>query len=95
MSEKAKKILITTKKHEIFIVRHGQHTAIHGFCPECKAEVEMLTFDSAINFSGIGGYELIRRCESGEVHSIETTGGHLLICKSSIENSAVTDAGSV
>ena len=46
----------------------------------------MLDFDSAVSFSGISGRELIRRFELGEVHSIETANGHLLICQWSLGN---------
>ena len=81
---KAKKILITTERHEIFIVRQNGHTTIRGFCPACGVEVEMLPFDAAISFSGIRGRDLMRESEIGVIHSVETTAGHLLICKSSL-----------
>lgn len=84
MASKAKKLLITTEKHEIFIVRMNGHRTIRGFCSDCETEVEMLTFDSAINFSGIGGRELIGKVWIGEIHVIETTNGHLLVCKNSL-----------
>jgi hypothetical protein len=86
MPKKAKKYLITTEKREIFIVRQNGHEAIQGFCPTCAFEVGMLTFDAAISFTGISGRELIRRFESGELHSIETTGGHFLVCRDSLKD---------
>jgi hypothetical protein len=85
MTSKRKKYRITTETHEVFIVRQdGQRKTTREFCPACKAEGEMFDFDSAISFSGISGRELIRRLELGEVHSIETANGHLLICKRSL-----------
>jgi hypothetical protein len=85
MTSKGKKFRITTESHEIFIVRqNGPKKTTQAFCPTCAAEVEMLDFDSAISSSGISGRELIRRFELGEVHSIETANGHLLICKRSL-----------
>jgi len=84
MTSKGKKFRITTEKHEVFIVRQNGQRTVQGFCPSCSAGVEMLDFDSAISFSGISGRELIRRFELGEVHSIETANGHLLICKQSL-----------
>jgi hypothetical protein len=84
MTSKGKKFRITTETHEILIVRQNGQKTIQGFCPTCAAEGEMLDFDSAISFSGISGRELIRRFELGEVHSIETANGHLLICKRSL-----------
>ena len=86
MRSKAKKLLITTEKHEIFIVRVGCREGINGFCPACDREVEMLTVDSVVSTLGISGREVIRRITSDEIHSIETTGGHLLVCRNSLKN---------
>lgn len=86
MATKAKKLLITTVCHEIFIVRVNSHTTIHGFCPNCESEVEMLIFDAAVSLSGIGGREVIRQLARGEIHSIETANGHLLVCQNSLKN---------
>ncbi len=76
--------MITTERHEVFVIRQNGDKAVHGFCPACEQEVEMLTFDLAISFSGMRGRDLVRESEYGPIHSIETTGGHLLICKSSL-----------
>jgi hypothetical protein len=84
MTAKAKKFLITTVSHEIFIVRLNRHTMLHGFCPVCGAEVEMLTFDMAVSASGIGGREVIRQLATDEIHAIETANGHLLLCRRSL-----------
>jgi hypothetical protein len=84
MTAKAKQILITTESHEVFIIRQsGKHT-VPGFCPECNRQVEMMDFDTASHL-GIGGRELMQRSEFGDIHSIESTTGHLLICKRSLE----------
>ena len=84
MSAKAKQILITTESHEVFIIRQSGHHTVPGFCPACKAQVEMVNLDTAVSHSGISGRELIRRSEDGDVHSIEAATGHLLICKRSL-----------
>jgi hypothetical protein len=84
MTEKAKKLLITTVSHEVFIVRVNRHTNILGFCSACNAEVEMLTFDTAVSVSGIGGDEIARQVVADEIHSIKTASGHLLVCKRSL-----------
>lgn len=55
-----------------------------GLCPVCLCEVEILTLDQAISLSGIRTGDLVRLTESGRVHAIETTIGHLLICKGSL-----------
>ncbi len=83
MLPKAKKYLITTEKHEIFIVRNG-HQAIRGFCPECANEAEMLNLDAAISVSGITALEILRRIEKSEIHFLETANGHLLLCRESL-----------
>ncbi len=92
MTTKAKKLLITTVSHEIFIVRMDRQTSVCGYCAECEAEVEMLTFDAAINLSGIGGRELIRQLAADEVHAIETANGHLLVCQNSLKPNPQKDS---
>lgn len=82
----AKKIFITTREHEIFIVRRGAEKTLIGFCKDCQTEVEMLSLDCAVTLSGKGTRELIRQTESGAIHSIETESGHLLICRRSLKD---------
>lgn len=83
MMQKAKKYLITTETHEIFIVRHGREK-IYGFCSECGNEVEMLNLDLAVTHSSKNARELFVLIERGAIHSIETESGHLLICRNSL-----------
>jgi len=84
MATKAKKLLITTVSHEVFIVRVNLQTDLRGYCPNCGSEVELLTFDTAVSYSGLGGSELIKRLAAEESHAIESASGHLLICKRSL-----------
>lgn len=84
MRPKAKRLLITTEKHETFIVRLGTQPTVRGFCPTCDMEVDLLTLDSAVNVSAIGGREVVGRIASEEIHAIETANGHLLVCRSSL-----------
>lgn len=86
MTKKSKKILITTEQHEIFIIRNGHHQAIHGFCPGCQQEVELLNLDTAVTFAQQPTRELFELIERGAVHAIETTTGHLLVCQNSLLN---------
>lgn len=81
----AKKILITTEIHEIFIVRRSEQQTIRGFCETCSAENEMLTLDEAVSLTGKSTLELIRRIEAGAIHTIETASGHLLVCQNSLK----------
>jgi len=81
----AKKILITTESHEVFILRTDKRDRAYGHCRDCDREVEILTLDQAITESGIRTGSLIRLAESNKVHSIETSMGHLLVCKDSLD----------
>jgi hypothetical protein len=80
----SKKILITTESREIFILRAGSKESLHGFCPGCGREVELLTLDQAVSISGTGAKELFWLVESGRIHAIETDTKHLLMCLASI-----------
>ena len=80
-----KKILITTTSHEILFARRLRNSLIERFCPECQEKVEMMTLDEATSKTGISTRETFRLIEDHQVHSIETTSGHLLICLNSLE----------
>ena len=84
MTIKAKKLLITTEKHEIFIMRLGAVEAVLGFCARCQEDVEMLTLDSAVKVSGINGHQIVQQIANNQVHSIETANGHLLLCRKAL-----------
>ena len=82
-----KRILITTERHDVLIVRQSGRKTNRGWCPQCLAEVEMLSFVSSLSFFGSCAREFIRQIESGVIHSIEDASGHLLICLKSLEAS--------
>lgn len=44
----------------------------------------MLDLDAAVNISRLGAREIIRRIETGAIHSTETARGHLLVCTESL-----------
>jgi hypothetical protein len=60
MPAKAKKILVTTESHEVFVIRRDRRYAVRGFCPVCCTEVELFYPD-----------EEVRRQDPGEPDSIE------------------------
>ena len=93
MVSKSKKILITTQRHEVFIIRQNGDKAIFGLCPECGLEVELLNLDTAVSLAQKRTHELLALIEGGAVHSIETTTGHLLICKRSMEIGKIPPRG--
>ncbi len=83
MNGNAKKILIETESHEVFILRSG--TGVGGFCQECGIDVSLFTIDGAISESGLTAVEILERITSGRLHIRETASGHLLICSRSLE----------
>jgi len=88
----AKKILITTESHEIFVLRTDRRDRAFGQCRVCDREVEILTLDQAITQSGIRTGELVRMAEKNQIHAIETSMGHLLVCRESLEQVKSTNA---
>lgn len=79
----AKKILITHESHERVVVRPIKNT-LRGFCNACARETELLTLDESVSSVQIPAREIMRRIETGAIHSIETAQGHILICRPSL-----------
>ncbi|MDI1243115.1 MAG: hypothetical protein PSX80_14465 [bacterium] len=84
MATKAKKFLITTETHEKVVFRSSSGEVERGLCSECGIEVDLLTLDAAVNFSGLRTGEIFKSIKVGGIHSLETLSGHLLICRSSL-----------
>jgi hypothetical protein len=80
---RTKKILITTESHEIFKLHFNSEIGAAGFCRMCKADVEMLSLEQAVSRTGIHTRDLVRLVDSEEIHSIETSTGHYLVCATS------------
>lgn len=81
----SKKISITTVSREILIVRTNEGQSSQRFCADCATETEMVDINSAVTIFEVGTRELMRLAEVGLMHSIETEGGHLLICLNSLK----------
>ena len=84
MSLKTKTYLITTRKREIFIIRHNAGRGFRAACEVCRAETEMLSLDEAVTLSGRSAREIFRQIEAETVHSMETADGHLFVCRDSL-----------
>jgi hypothetical protein len=52
MSINAKKILITTEKHEVWIIRHGDGRIPFRYCPSCGREVDADDLDAEVSRPG-------------------------------------------
>jgi hypothetical protein len=81
----AKKILITTESHELFIVRRRSSAVPQHICPICSAKGCGLTLDDAAALAGLSALELVRSIETSAVKAFEVACGPLLICQQSLE----------
>lgn len=84
MHEREKNFLITTEKHEVVIIRGGVDKS-RDQCPKCGVEVEFVSFDTAIELSGLSGRDLVRRIAAESIHSIDTDRGTFRVCRNSLE----------
>jgi len=66
-------------------VRLTGDAPVRGFCPMCKARVNLLSFDAAAIVGGLTGRELIHSIGSAAVHAVEAQGGPLLVCTRSLK----------
>jgi hypothetical protein len=85
MFANAKKILIETESTETLTVRFiGSHRSVNGFCDRCDRDSEMHDLNSAVSISGRGARDLIGEIAGGQLHTVQTPSGHLLICGNSL-----------
>jgi hypothetical protein len=87
----AKKILIETESLETYTLRVSGRETVRLYCEQCDSVEEMLDVNTAADISGAAAREILTRVEMREVHAPETSSGHLLICRASLENSINTD----
>ena len=86
MITSAKKIMMLTRRHEFFVFRRRFRCRL--FCERCALETEFLSLDDAVLFSGLTTRQTVRLVEAGEIHFLETVGGHLFVCRPALEKSA-------
>ncbi len=82
MSKTAKKITAITRRHEYFVLRRRLRFQL--FCEQCGDDEEFVSLDDAVLFSGLGTREVVRLTETGRLHFLETSGGHLFVCRTSL-----------
>ena len=87
MSETAKKIAAVTRSHEHFVLRRRLRFQL--LCEQCDGEEEFVSLDDAVMFSGLGTREVVRRTETGGLHFLETSGGHIFVCSESLREAAI------
>lgn len=72
---------IRFEKHELTHIR-----LIHNarfFCPNCQTETTHLTIVQTANAIAVSETDVFRLADKGQIHSIETAQGQLLICADS------------
>lgn len=84
MTESDKKITMAARRHEFFVLRRRQSFQL--FCDGCAAEVKFVSLDDAVLFSGLAAREIVRLAEAGELHYLESSGGHLFVCQKTVES---------
>jgi hypothetical protein len=81
----AKKILITTESHEVFVLRNTSEAPLRSYCSACCEETVFLTIDDAVCTSRISTVNLMSMYRLGRIHTAEAASGHLLVCRESLK----------
>ncbi len=82
MIKSAKNIAAATRQHEFFVLRRRQRFQL--FCEHCGTDREFVSLDDAVLFSGISTREIVRLVEKGNLHYLESSGGHVFVCRKSL-----------
>lgn len=56
------------------------------WCDSCHRSVDMMTTDQAALMAGVKSRTIFRWADSGQLHSMESAEGLLLICPNSLSN---------
>jgi len=79
------------KKTTIVTIESRERTTIHrltrrlvAWCEQCGAEALMVTPDEAATLCSTDARAIFRGVEAGEIHSVETERGALLVCSKSL-----------
>src|SRR5687768_2881291 len=63
------------------IVRRQAEKVLTGFCPQCRASVEIITPPIAVALTGLSGREIFRLIENGRLPFVEA--GRVFVCRNS------------
>jgi len=84
-TEKTSQLLeFTVERSETFVIRR-QSEIVTKWCSGCGATARMLKPEDAARLTGVSTRSIYSGIEAGNAHSVELTGGELLICISSLE----------
>jgi hypothetical protein len=84
---KRRRVQITVETDEVILLRRPDRMITAG-CSKCGRPVTMVGLDEAMLIAEAGSREIYRQVESGQLHFLETPGGHLLICTHSLQGIA-------
>ena len=79
-----KTTVITFTTHEILVVRKTGLNKPPRWCSLCQANVEIFTPDEAALILGVSPSCIYQEIAEGNVHAVEETGKHLLVCSNSL-----------
>ena len=76
------KLLISRRRVEFFVLR--RRFKFEQFCERCAEETRFVALEDAMLYSGLTMRELVRQADAGEIHFLESLGGHLVVCEKSL-----------
>ena len=82
MPPKPRKLLVTRRKLEFYILRH--RFGFDGFCPVCCNERHFVAVEEAMSLTGTTMLDVFAAVNAGDMHYIESRGGVLMICEESL-----------
>ncbi|MGQ0542255.1 MAG: hypothetical protein ACT4O9_10470 [Blastocatellia bacterium] len=85
MTQKTKKILITTEQHEVTVIRRSDPGTAEAYCPFCDRHVEVVSIDAAMSLTNLRMRELAGLMESGAIHVVSAPDSRLLLCHDSLK----------
>ena len=74
---------VTVKTERTFVFRSHDSVRVE-WCPECGAEVAMMSVDAAARESGISELAIYRLVEERALHFSEDAEGRVLVCLNSL-----------
>jgi hypothetical protein len=93
MPAKPRKLLVTRRKLEFFVLRH--RFGFDGFCRVCCEERKFVAVEEAMALSGTSMLSIFAEVTSGSLHHIESSDGMLMICSASIPSEGRTTVGKI
>jgi hypothetical protein len=79
-----RQFVITAEKTETYTVRQEPPQPFQAYCEKCDRGIRCLTVDQTVSVTDLSARTIFRLVEAGDLHSIETDEGHLLICPNSV-----------